>query len=67
MMLEPDKKLNIESVVLKEEQPSFLSGDNRLSGCSSLSRERERDTQLDILADIIFEQFLLETKAYDTS
>jgi len=60
-MNQPDKQLNTGKLfVPKEGQLSCLSGDERFSSCPSLGETKISDSQLDVLADIIFEQFLLE-------
>jgi len=68
IMNKPDKQLNTEtSFVLKEGQLGCLSGDKRCFSCPSLGSEELVDSQLDVLADIIFEQFLLENNKKDAS
>jgi len=64
----PDEQLNNEmSFVLKEGQLGCLSGDKRHFSCPSLGSENLSDSQLDVLADIIFEQFLLAHNKQDIS
>ena len=66
-MNQPDKQQNIGTpFVLNEGQLACLSGDKWCSDCPSLSSNIS-DSQLDVLADIIFEQFLLEHNKQDTS
>lgn len=67
-MNQPDKKPNTDdAVVPKEGQRRFLSGDNCITRCPFLGSEDLSDSQLDVLADIIFEQFLLAHNKQDTS
>ena len=67
-MNQPDKQSNSGTLLIPNKgQWACLSGDKWCSDCPFLGSEELQDSQLDVLADIIFEQFLLDNRKKDTS